>query len=93
MSRSGGGGRRRCTWAWGCTHHERCNGSGYRHRLHGYQIREAARLVAAMGWAARRTPLYDNTACVRALTWRLALDGRPCSYVTRDDRPLFPQGS
>ncbi len=75
-------------------HHERCNGSGYPRRLHGYQIRDEARAVAvcdvfdarttrtdrramaleaAIGWLARRVPLYVDAGYVHALAARLGL--------------------
>jgi len=42
-------------------HHERCNGSGYPRRLHGYQIRDEARAVAVCDMFDARTTRTTRT--------------------------------
>jgi len=52
-------------------HHERCNGSGYPRRLHGYQIRREARAVAVCDAFDARTTRTDRGAMGReaAMRW------------------------
>ena len=49
-------------------HHERCNGSGYPRRLHGYQIRNEARAVAVGDIFEARTTRTDRGALAPAAT-------------------------